>query len=406
VLNNNESALIILTAFVVLLVIGLIISEFSRKLKISNILLLTITGLIMGHFLSDYALFNISNNAILTIAVFTLALVVFDGASRFKARSVDTLSFSALKLSGLFLSLNMIFITIATILLFFDFSIANLFYALIFASIISGTDPASIFIMFNNKSNRILEFLKIEGILNTPIMVLIPFILLDILNQILKKSVISFEAHLAAILTQILVGIGSGILIGLIFFKGIRKFSDQTSGLTLICSALLAFILSENLGGNGVLAVAVLGFMFGALYMSNKEVLQEFSGMLSKSLEILVFLLIGFIVKLNVDVEFIIKSLVIFAILIITRFIAVKIILRKKEHTREEILFMTFNMPKGIAVAVLIFSLSFLEAPQISIINNLLLTIIIYSVLLSTIVNKFSEKFINLKIWNNETFLK
>lgn len=397
-LSVEGSALGILTAFVIIIIIGLIIAEISRKLKISNILLLIVTGLLLGHLFSDYALFNISGEAVLTIAVLTLVLVVFDGSSRFKIKSLDSLSFSALRLSGVFLILNLILISSATILLFFDFSMESFFYSLIFAAIISGTDPASVFIMLRNRTSRVLEFLKIEGIINTPIMVLLPFILLDIQGQLMDQTAVTVEAHFAAILTQILVGIGAGIVVGIIFFKGIKKFSNETSGLTLVCSALLAFILSENLGGSGVLAVAVLGFMFGSLYISKKEVLQEFNEMLSHSLEIIVFVLLGFIVRINISLEFFIKSIVIFLILILTRFVAVKISLKSNKYTSKELMYMTLNMPKGIAVAVLVFSLSLLNVPQIDIINNLLLAVIIYSLILSTIVNKFSDKFINMSV--------
>ncbi len=397
-LGTEGSALEILTAFVIIIILGLLVTGISKKLNISNILLLTITGILIGTFFSDYFLSNISTDIIFTIAILTLVLVVFDGSSRFKLKSLDALSFSTLKASGLFLTLNLIFITMSTLFLFFEISLTNLFYSLVFASIISGTDPASVFIMLQNKSNKVLEFLRIEGILNTPIIVLLPFILLDIMNQLLNGSAITIEAHLAAILTQILVGIGAGIVVGIIFFKGMRRFSEQTSGLTLICSSLLAFILAENLGGNGVLAVAVLGFMFGAFYISKKEILQEFNGMLSNSLEILVFIIVGFIVQLNLNLTFILNSLLIFLILIITRFISFAITLPQEKYTLKEKIFMTLIMPKGIAVAVLIVALSFLENPQIIIINNLLLAIFLYSLILSTIVNKFSEKFINVKL--------
>ncbi len=397
-LGSDGSPLGILTAFVILIIIGLLISEFSRRLRISNILLLTVTGLLLGNFFYDYPLFDISGEVVLTIAILTLVLVVFDGSSRFKARSVDTLSFSALRLSGTFLSLNLVVITFATLFLFFELSLANLFYSLIFAAIISGTDPASVFIMFHNRANRVLEFLKLEGVINTPIMVLLPFILLDILDQITTHSIIAFEVHLAAILTQILVGIGSGILVGLIFFKGIKRFPDDTAGLILICSALLSFILAENLGGNGVLAVAVLGFMFGSIYVSKKEVLQGFNEMLSNSLEVVVFILIGFIIQVDISLGFVLKSMLLFLLLVVTRFFAVKIALHKKDYSKGELWYMTLNMPKGLAVAVLIFSLSILEVPQLDVINSLILSVLIYSLVLSTIVNKFSDRFIDMSV--------
>jgi len=249
--------------------------------------------------------------------------------------------------------------------------------------------------MLKSKTNKVVNFLEVEGILNTPLVVLVPFIILDVISQISSQGDISYEIYLSSILTQILVGIGSGILVGLIFFKAMKRFySDKISALAIICAALLSYILAENLNGNGVLAAAVLGFMFGNIYVSHKDVLQSFSGMLSNSLEILVFILLGYIITPVFESEFILNSLLIFATLILTRYIAIYVGLAASEYSYKEKLFMTLNMPKGIAVAVLVFSLVFHNDPNLTIVANLVVFIMIYSLILSTVVNKFSKFFI------------
>ena len=113
-------------------------------------------------------------------------------------------------------------------------------------------------------------------------------------------------------------------------------------------------------------------------------------------LEILVFLLLGFIVNVNFNGTFILKSLAVFIGLIFTRFLAVKFVM--KDYLFEEKIYMVLNMPKGIAVAVLIFSLSLMGVPELDLINNLLVFIIIYSLSLSTFINRFSEKFIKVSL--------
>ncbi|MFT4311513.1 MAG: cation:proton antiporter [Candidatus Woesearchaeota archaeon] len=381
-----QSSLDILTLFTGLVITGIIISLIAKKLKFSNILILLLAGLFLG----QVDAFQIDPLIILTIATFALIIIVFDGTSKFSLKALSEQSTSALKLIGLFILLNVIITSVVVTYLFFPFEYTNLLFGIIFSLIAVSTDPASTFVMLKNKTNKVVEFLEAEAILNTPIVVLLPFIVLDFFTG--SPSVDKF---ITGFLSQILVGIGSGILVGLIFFKGTKKFySEQISPLILIGAALLSYVLAENLNGNGVLAVAVLGFVFGYFYLSHKDQLMEFSSMMSGILEILVFMLIGFIVQINLNLDLILKSITVFLVLIAVRYLATYFL----DFNKKERFYISLNMPKGITVAVLVFSLSFLQIPQLFVINELLILITIYSLILSAILNKFSQKFIRLKI--------
>lgn len=390
----------VLTGFVLVIIVGIIVSLLAKKIKVSNVLLLMIAGLVMGWISRSYEIIEIDSMAIVTIAVIALIIIVFDGSAKFEVKALDNFSFVALKLILLFIVFNVLLLPFFVTVMFFDsLTWINVLYAVIFAVIVVATDPASVFFMLKNKANRVVEFLQVEAILNTPIIVLLPFLILDVISQVMGFTVLRWEAYLTGFLNQIVIGIGSGIVIGIIFFKGMRRFySEEISPLGVIGGALLAYILAENLGGNGVLSVAVLGVMFGNMYLSHKENLMEFSDMLSNSLEILVFMLLGFFVVLDVDMVFIIKSLSIFLLLVVARYFAVKLSLRGEEYSKKQEMFMTLNQPKGIAVAVLVFSLSFLGVPELDIVSKLLVLIMIYSLVMSTVINKFSKKFINLTV--------
>ncbi|MFT4326767.1 MAG: cation:proton antiporter, partial [Candidatus Woesearchaeota archaeon] len=199
--------------------------------------------------------------------------------------------------------------------------------------------------------------------------------------------------------TQVVVGVGAGVLVGIIFFKVMRKaYSDSISPLALLTSALLAFVLSEQIGGSGILSVAVLGFVFGNSTISKKEVLQDFSSIISNVLVIMVFLLLGFIISLELSFWFIIKSLIAFLLVAIARYFAVQATLIHSDFTKKEKLYMVLSVPKGIGTAVLLFTLSTIPIPELTVLINLSVMIILYSVILATIVNKFSKNFIGIKI--------
>jgi potassium/hydrogen antiporter len=193
-------------------------------------------------------------------------------------------------------------------------------------------------------------------------------------------------------------------MMGLIVFRIMKKvYSQQFSPVAIITTALLTYILAENLGGNGVLSVATLGLLFGNSYVKEKEVLQEFNSMLTSSLIILVFVLIGFIVAVEFSFWFMIKALVLFFVLVLTRLTAIQWSLKDKFSYPEKV-FMALSMPKGIAVAVVAFTLSLmpLASPLLEgymqTILQLVVICIIYSLIFSSVIDRFSYLLINVKI--------
>ena len=236
-------------------------------------------------------------------------------------------------------------------------------------------------------------------------MVILPFIILGILQNTESSGVASAVASQAIpLLQQIIVGVGSGAVIGVIVLKTMKKvYSHRFSPVGLITAALLAYILAENLAGNGVLAVATLGLFFGNSYVKEKESLQEFNSMLNSSLIILVFILIGLIVEVDFTFNLLSKALILFAILIMTRFAGISLALRNQDFSPKEKTFMALSMPKGIAVAVVAFSLSVFSIPVaveplMQTLLELTVVCMVYSLILSSIIDRFSYSFIRVKL--------
>ncbi|KYK26252.1 hypothetical protein AYK26_05590 [Euryarchaeota archaeon SM23-78] len=404
-----DTALIVLTNIAIILLFGILCSLLSKKLKISNILVLVVLGIVLGRIsYNGKPLFFFDPPFLVGIGILALVMIVFDGSSRFRFKEIDALSMYSLKVIGYFLLFSILLITSFTNLLFFEgIEVNNILFSLIFSVILVGTDPGSVFAVIkdyvSDKAKKIFGLLQIEAIINTPLIVLIPFVLLDLINILQLGQgdfVSSFIAQIPAFLAQIVVGIGSGLVIGLIVFKTMQKaYSHQFSPVAIITATLLAYILAENLRGNGVLAVATLGLMFGNFYVKEKGQLQEFSYMLSNALEILVFVLVGLIIKFPLTISFFIKSFLLFCLLILARAGAVFVSLKKTDYSLKEKLFLSLNMPKGIAVAVVAFTFFSLYEEafiQLGVILNLILVFMIYSLVLSAVVERLSKKFISI----------
>ncbi len=387
----DTGVLLYLAYLAVILLIGLLTSIVSQKLRIPNILLLLLIGIGIG--MVDYRgtpLISFPEIFMTGISILALVMVLFDSWSRLKLKK-DYFSLHTLWLSIVFLVFNLIFLT-GFIMVIFD--VKSIFLALIFSALMSGTDT-SLLAIFKNAGNKVFEFLKLEALLNTSFVVLLPFIILDFKDALKEGFIAHFIDNIWPLLQQLFVGIAAGVLMGLVLFKFMRRrYSAVLSPLAVITSALLAYIIAENLNGNGVLAVASMGLLFGAVHLSHKPQLQSFASVFSNSLGVLVFVLIGIIVSIDFSANFLIKSILLFLGYILIRFASILFALRGMDFTMKEKIFMSLNVQKGIAVAVVVFSLATSGIEGIGTILNLALAFMIYSIVLSGFAVRVAKFFI------------
>jgi NhaP-type Na+/H+ or K+/H+ antiporter len=333
-----------------------------------------------------------------SIAVITLAMVVFDSSSKFKFREFDSMSTTALKLSVTFLFLNM---TILSAITYYIFKPASILLAVAFAAVVSGTDPSSTLMILAGAKSKLFELLKVEAILNTPLIVLIPFLLIDIIGNVTGDSTLALLSSQALpFAQQFVAGVGTGMIVAFIFFRFMKRYYSATlSPLALITASLLTYVIAETLGGNGVLAVTTAGLVFGNLYhIKHMKQLQKFGEIFAEVFEIIVFILIGSIIKIPWRFSFLIPASALFIAYLGIRFVSVDLIAKPKEYSLKEKVYMTLNTPKGIAVAVVVFSLATKAVIGMDLILDLVLLFMIYSIILSTLVTRFTKYFTRMAI--------
>lgn len=385
-----ETYIIYLGYLGMILLIGLLCSIIASWIKIPNYLLLILVGIGLSeifYYTTDKAPF--SDLFITSIATLALAMIVFDASSRLKLREFDSLSMTALALAIIFFILNS---AVLSAVAYYYFNVDSLYLSLLFATIVSGTAPSVILSLTKDNKSKIFELLEVESLINTPLIVLFPFLILDLMTQNIIVS--SLGSHIIPFAKQFIVAIGTGVLAGLVFFKFMRKhYSEIFSPIGVITAAILTYVIAEQLDGNGVLAVTTAGLFFGNILVEGKRKLQEFSFTISMLLEILVFVLIGFVIRIPWTAGLFIGAAVLFMISILVRFICINIVFASSDYNIKEKLFLSINIPKGIAVAVVILTLATTAIKGILPILELLLVFMIYSIIASTIATHFSKYF-------------
>lgn len=388
-------ALSYLTIIGVLLLVGLICTILAGRLKLPSVLLLILMGMVLR--MINYQgrpIFDIPQNFILTLGVLTLIMVVYDSASSFKLKEINVLFMKALKLTIFFIILVLFLFTLSA---FYMLDI-DVYLAVLFATFMAGTSPDAALALMGTTKNKIAEFLELESIVNTPPLVLIPFIVIDLMHSMSDFTVETVVGQFVPFLQQIIIGLGSGLLVGVVVFKVMSRFyEEKVSHIAIVSAALLTYVLAENIGGNGVLAVTTLAVIVGNIYIAHKETLGKFSSTFSAFLQILVFILLGMLIQIDWSVAFVLKSLALFFVFFLIRVLSIHLSFWS-EYSIKEKLFMAANAPKGIATAVVIFLLSTYAIPGLPRILDYGLAFILYSILLAAVMMRLSKHFLDVEL--------
>lgn len=372
-----------LTYIAVILLFGVLASALAHFLKIPDVLLFILMGMGITYVQTqDLVAFDFPTSFITSIGILSLAMIVFDSTSRINLKRLDSLSIHAFRLIMTFLVVVIILLSLA---MHFIFGF-NIGLCILFASIMAGTAPSVILPLLGDKTSKVVDVLKLESLLNTPLTVLIPFFIADLIISAPEQTLMyALAEQIIPFLTKFVSGLGAGLLVAILLFKVIRKaYSKIYSPMAVVIAALLAFVLAEQLGGNGVLSVTTLGLFLGNVTFKEKITLLNVETVFAKSLYIMIFVLVGYVIRPLWEPLFIGKTLALYAIYLFLRYVSVHLTFFE-EHSFREKMFMTLVCAKGIAVSVVAIMLSTVPISGLPLIVDIVLLFVLYSIITASI---------------------
>jgi len=369
----------VLVLIAILLIIGISIFILSTTINVTPILPLLIAGIIIGKINSMMGIISVPEGLVVTTAVLSLIMIVFSGASNIKMKEIDKVSGKAFQLAFLFILFNIIILLPIGYYMYH-----NYLKAILLSTALAGTDAGAVFTLLKEPKNELENLLRLESVINTPLIIVIPLL---ILRSVEKGIVNSFSTVLPSFLNLFIIGIGTGVVIGVITMKILRHMNELNSQqIFVFSSAFLTYILSEILGGDGIIAVLTLGIMMGTYY--KKTNINIFSENLATVLSILIFLLLGMVIEVNFNLKFFLHTILIFIALIISRSITIKVGMSRKDYTFKEELFAILLPPKGIAT--LIVALSFMVMDKsLKDVTTMILWVVVYSLIISSLAKRW-----------------
>lgn len=289
-----------LEQFLVVLSVSLSVATLSRIFswfrEIPYTLLLVIVGL--GLAFVDIRLVNLSPELILEIF---LPPLLFEAAWNTRWKSLKASLFPVV----LFAVLGVVISIVGVALPLKFFTNLSLPIALLVGASLSSTDPVSVVALFRElgASKNLTILMEGESLLNDGVAVVAFLLLVEIP---LGKNVFSVSETITHVTAFIGIGVGIGCLVGYGISYLTQRFDLPLveQSLTLV-SAYGTYLITEELGGSGVIGVVTAGLILGNLGSRigmnprTRLLVTEFWEFLAFFVNSIVFLLIGDQIKFS-----------------------------------------------------------------------------------------------------------
>ena len=387
------------------IVAGLIFGKISEIIKMPDVVLYILAGIILGPSLLNWInidKYPVENQLILSYGA---AYILYDGGREidFKILNKVKMSVSLLATAGVLISTVIVGYVAAKV-----FNIP-VYYGLLMGSVIASTDPSVLVPLFKsmNISNKLKQTIISESAFNDAAGAVITFSLIGI--------ILGGEFSLAQSIMDLVKSIAGGVLIGVVagylshLFVDEKKFGilrDHPAEL-MIATVAGAYLISDRFGFSGFMAVFVVGMFCG-----NKKVFDfwipehsfqthlRFKEVFTVLLRMMIFVILGTQLVFENLFSNLTPALIVVAVLIfIARPVSVifsMIADRKAQWKWQEVVYMMWVRETGVIPAALSGMILTMGVDHADIISSVTFATILITLTLQASTSKLLAKVLNL----------
>ncbi|MFD0824522.1 cation:proton antiporter [Neobacillus sp. M.A.Huq-85] len=342
---------------------GLIAIKLSERIKIPDVALFMIVGILIGP--SVFNLITVPNDSVSYQFIIVLGsiLILFEGgiAIHFSVLKKVWVTVSLLSILGVIITAAVVAVTAFYLL---DIPIL---YALLLASVIASTDPATLMPVFKQIAiqEKVRRTVESESAFNDATGSILTFTLLGV---IMGHTELSISSSIWSFFREA----GGGILVGAVIgFIGILLTSEHRFGFlkkySIVVSLLVSissYLVAGFIQASGFMATFTAGLISGNPQLFRLHIAEEtdstvfaFSGTLTLIMRTLIFMLLGTQVDFHTLGQFWLQGiLVVLVFMFIARPLAVLLCTlpdRKAKWKWNEIVFMFWVRETGVIPAAL-----------------------------------------------------
>lgn len=379
-------------------VVGIIGGWISEQIKIPDVVLYLVLGILAGPIFFDVInleSFPVANEMILS---FGSAFILYEGGREVKLKVLSQVKITVGLLATLGVVISMFIVALGAYWTFgVPFQIC-----LLLGAIIAPTDPASLIPVFSQVS--IVKKLKQTIISESAFNDAVGAILVTTLMGIILSNQFTFSQSLLKFMIMVVVGALIGISVGL----GAETLSSEKSygifrefgPILSVLSVIFAYEITERLHGSGYMAVFIAGLISGnkkqfGLWAPEESFVSavHFRENIATLSRMAIFIVLGTRVHLPSLLQYAGKALIIVGILmLIARPLVVLVCTsldRKASWRKNEKLFMMWVRETGVIPAALSGMVASMKLPGYEMISSVVFMTILVTLLLQASTNQW-----------------
>ena len=378
----------------ILLLISLLSIRVTKKVQVPLLILFLFIGIAAGSEGIGGIYFD---DAKITQDIGNVALLFILFAGALETKKSDATM--ALYPSGILATAGVFFTAMLAALIAYVLTSLNLKESLLFGAIVSSTDAAAVISMLggSNLKKKIRTVIEIESGSNDPMAYALILFILSMFGAEEKTSIF---LGIIFLFRQIIFGALMGIIFGKISLplgKILKIEREEFLTIHLIAMLFICFAGTNIIGGNGFLAIYLMGILIGNEHFDFRMNCIKNMRVASWLMQITMFIILGLLVFPSQLKAVVIRgSILAIMITIVARMAVVFALMSPFKYTKKEKFFMSWAGLKG-AVPI-IFSTNAIRAgiDNSQVIFNIVFYMVVFSVMIQGMTLKPLAKYLGL----------
>lgn len=400
-MGNSDLSMFAIPA--IILFVGILSSKLSKWMKIPDIVLYLVAGVIIGPAVLNIANVQTYSNVNQFILTFGAAFILYDGGRDIKLSVLREIKVTVSLLSTLGVAISMVVVgTVATYIFHLP-----VIYGMLIGAVIASTDPAALVPIFKNMNivKRVKQTIISESAFNDASGAVLVLTML----LIIRSGSFSVTADLKDLVQMIAFGAITGIVAGIIFsvFVSENKLFTEFAPIVSLIAVLASYTLAEAIGGSGYMSAFIAGLICGNKTNFNLHVPdQEITIQTNVRETVTTIMKISIFIVLGMHVDF--KSIgmywkeglmIVFVLMFIARPLSVLVCTkldRSIKWEKNEILFMMWVRETGVIPAALSSVIVSTKVPHANVISAVVFLTIGLTLFLQATTTKMLGQKLNL----------
>jgi cell volume regulation protein A len=378
--------------FGIILAAGTGLGVIARRLRMPDVVIFLIGGMLVGPGMAGLVDIAADSPANQILIIFGSCYILFDGGASLRLKVLKEVWISIFILSTLGVLVTAGITSIAA----FYFLGIPFISALLLASVIASTDPATLVPVFRQVKikDRVAQTVMAESAFNDATGAILTFAVLAVA---MGQGEFSVSNALVDLLKQagygLIVGVALGYFASLLIAHQKYGFLQEYAPVVSLMAVIGAYLSADGLQASGFMAVFAFGIVVGnkdafgfAMGPDEQEKLEDFVSFTAMIMRMFIFILLGAQVDFALMNEYLIGGIaVVVVFMLVARPVAVFVCTlpdRRVKWTMKEMLFMCWTRETGVIPGALAGILMGMKAPYAGVIASVTFIAILMTILI------------------------